>query len=377
MTIARFLNSSRIKSKIDLVVNNTSAFLLDPRKEAKLKEAGIEPDPQMLDQYAIPDEYGQMQTSDDFRVLEFLVDQNMAIASIISTGGEIPQTKGGRLVEVEGQFCKVAISLIFNEEQEIRYMELSKIPNMPTGFVDMLIKDVDSLQPRAVKLSNVLWWQLITQGFVDFTDPRTNTVLRIRYNVLPELFPNPLVGTTPGLAPWTDYINGNGILNLQEHSNAFYEINGFYPKETAMRKRLYQHLIRQQSTRDSALSLGLITNVPGAATQPVMSKKIVDKICEELDIPPIRITDAQYEIEVSPGQNIAGSYLPWHTYTFLTKGMTKRIWGPTIEGKGKPGLYVNVEETLKSSPPESRAYVVGRYIPFCPQPKRLAARKVA
>lgn len=376
MSIAKFLNSARIKSKLDAVIDNTSAFLVDPNKERFLKEAGVEPDKELLDQYGIMDEYAPMEVSDDFRVLEYLVERNMAIASIIANGQEIPQTSAGRLIEVNGKFGKIAISIIFNEDQEIRFMELSKMPGMPNGFMNMLVKDVDSLQSRVVKTANVLTWQCFTQGFVDFTDPRSNTVLRLRYQTYPELFPVPLTGNAPGSAVWNDPVNANGILNLQEHSNAFYNLNGFYPTETAMTKQLYQSLIRQQSTRDQALSLGLITNVPGNTVQAVMSKKILDEICKELDIPPIRIYDAQYEIEVAPGQTIRGRYLPSDTYVFLTKGMAKRLFGPTIEAKGKPGIFVMNEETLKTSPPESRSYAVGRMIPFVAQPKKLAARKV-
>ena len=378
MSIAKFLNTARVKTKIDALIDNTSAFLIDPNKEIRLTQEGKRPDPKLLDQYAIPDEYAPMEMTDDFRVLEYMLERNQAIASIIATGQEIPQTRAGRLVKIEGsQFGKIAISHIFNEEDEIRMMELEKMQSMPRYFVDLLIGTVDSLQPRVVKTANVLWWQTIISGLCDFTDPRSGTRFRLQYNTESTLMPSPLTGNTAGSAIWTDYTNANGIENLQRHARAFYDINGYYPDEVAMSQDLLDNLLRQQSTRNYALGLGIINNVPGSAVQAMIGQTILEKVTTELKIPKIRVTDAQYEIEIAPGQNIRGSYLPKDTYVFLTKGMSKRLFSPTIEAKGKAGIFVMSEETLKSSPPESRSYAVGRMIPFVPQPRYLAARKVA
>ncbi|MCC5616372.1 hypothetical protein LC605_15095 [Nostoc sp. CHAB 5836] len=376
MSIAQFLNTTRIKTKIDALIDNTSAFLIDPNKEARLKLEGKQPDSKLLDQYIIPDEYAPMEMTDDFRVLEYMIERNMAIASIIATGQEIPQTRAGRLTKLEGSsFGKIAISYIYNEEDQIRMMELMQMQSMPRYFVDLLIGTVDSLQPRVVKTANVLTWQVWTTGLCDFTDPRSGARFRLQYNTEPTLFPAPLTGNAIGTAVWTDYTNANGIDNMQSHARAFYDINGYYPDETVMSQDLLDNLLRQQSTRNYALGLGIINNIPGAV-QAMISQTIVDKITSELKIPKIRVSDAQYEIEIAPGQNIRGRYFPNDTYTFLTKGMSKRLFGPTLEAKGKPGIFVKTEEVLKSSPPEERSYAVGRMIPWVAQPKLLAARKV-
>ncbi|MBW4635284.1 MAG: hypothetical protein KME30_26335 [Iphinoe sp. HA4291-MV1] len=372
MSIAKFLNSSRVKTKLDAVVDNTNAFLVDPNKEDFLKREGKRSDPKLLDQYKIMDEYFSIRTSDDFRMLEYLFERNMAIASVIANGQEIPQTRMGRLIKVEGEMGKIAISHVFGEEDEIRMMELSKMQGMPKNFVDMLIRGVDGLQPRVIKTANVLTWQCVTQGFVDYTDTRSNTAVRLRYQTYPELFPAPLTDA----AVWTDFENANGIRDLRDHARAFYNLNGFYPDETVMSQELADDLMSQSSTRDHALALGLITNVPGATVQTIVDEMILNKIAERLKFPKIRIYDAQYEIEVAPGQTVRGRYLPSHTYAFLTSGMGERLFGPTLEGKGKPGIFVMTDEVLKSSPPESRSYAVARMIPFVPQPKLLGARKV-
>lgn len=278
--------------------------------------------------------------------------------------------------KVEGKMGKLAISHVYDEDDEIRMIEMRNIQNLPQAFIDLLFGCVDSLLPRIVKLANVLTAMVYYQAFVDFTDPRTGSGIRLKYNAYPELMLPPITGNTPGDAVWTDYVNANGILNLKNHARAFYDINGYYPDETLMSQDLCDDLLQQQSTRDHALSLGIITNVPGSSVPAVVDEQILAKLAERLKIPPIRIFDAQYEIEVAPGQNVRGRYFPSDMYVFLTKGSQCRLFGPTIEKKGKPGFFVKTEEDLKSSPPQSRSYAVARMLPFEPQVKHIAARKV-
>ncbi|NJN11674.1 MAG: hypothetical protein HC836_38135 [Richelia sp. RM2_1_2] len=376
MSIAKFLNTGRVKTKLDGVIDNTHAFLVDPDKETRLKQEGKQPDSKLLGQYQLFDEYFPITLSDDFRMLEYLLERNMAIASVIANGQEIPQTQAGRLVKVEGKMGKLAISHVFEEDDEIRMHELRNMQSLPQAFVDMLFGSVDGLQPRIVKLANVLTAMIFYQGFVDFTDPRTGTGMRLRYNTYPELMLPPLSGNTPGSAVWTDYTNANGILNLRDHARAFYNLNGYYPDEVLMSQELCDDLTAQQSTRDQALALGIISNIPGNTLPAVVDEEILGKVASRLKIPRVRVYDAQYEVEVAPGQNVRGRYFPSHTYTFLTKGMGKRLMGPTIENNGKPGIFIKSEEDIKSSPPQSRSYAVARMIPFAPQPKQIASRKV-
>jgi hypothetical protein len=376
MSIALLLNSPQIRGKVTTILDNTSAFLLDPNKEARLKREGKTPDPKVLGQYVIPDEYGPMRMSDDFDVLQYLIERNMAIASVIATGQAIPQTRAGRIIKLEGsEFGKIGISHVWGEKDQIRMMKLRQANNIPREFLDLLLGTVESLQPRIVKTANVLWWQVITSGLCDFTDPRSGDRFRLEYSAKePSLFPAPLTGNATGTAVWNDYTNANGIDNLQKHARAFYDINGFYPDETGMSQDLLDDLLRQQSTRNYALSLGIINNIPGAVNAMV-SESILGKIFSELKIPKLRVTDAQYEIEIAPGQNVRGRYLPTDTYVFLTKGMSERLFSPTIEGKGKSGIFVQTVPA-KDGETTEKSFAVARMIPYVPQPKFLASRKV-
>lgn len=370
--IQQYLDKRR--PELAVIINDTSRFLESPNKLQFLQDVGKQADSKLLDQYALLDEYVPARMTDDFDALAYLVKQNLVIASIISTGGEIPQTRFGRFVEFKSSDpFKLAISCIYNEQDQI---DMLKFMNMSArfqskAFVDLIFNSVDSLQPRIWKLANVLTWQAISTGLVQYKDPRSGALAKLQYKVLPELVLPPLTGNDD----WATLATANGIKNLQDHSQAFYEINGFYPDETVMSKADGRNLLKQQSTLEQSRSLGLIAQ-PGSAGQTSVDATILAKLGEKLEFPPIRLYDAQYEIEVQPGVYLRGRYLNRGRYTFMTKGMGERIWMPTIENGGKQGIYVQTEE-VKSSPPEDRSFAVGRMIPFFPKPEYFAGRQVS
>lgn len=371
MYVQQYIEKRR--GELAVILNDTSLFLESRDKLAFLKEKGKPVDAKLLDQYKLLDEYVPIRMSDDFDALAYLIKQNLAIASVIPTGGEIPQTRYGRFIEFRGSDpFKLAISHVYNEQDQI---DMLKYTNMSTrfqsrAFADMIFGSVDSLQPRIVKLSNVLTWQGLSTGQVAYTDPRSGAEARLSYQTIPELMPAPLTGNDD----WSRYDTANGVRNLQDHSQAFYDVNGFYPDETIMSKSDARHLLRQQSTLEQARSLGLIAQA-GSAGQTSVDHSILTKLAEKLEFPPIREYDAQYEIEIAPGQTVRGRYVENGRYLFMTKTMGERIWMPTIENDGKPGIHTNTEE-VKKSPPEDRSYALGRMIPFFPEVKVLASRKV-
>jgi hypothetical protein len=380
-SIAKFLSTASIKSKLNAALELTHAFLIDPRKEARYKAEGLEPDPDALDQYEIFDTYAPVQLSTDFRFLEYASRSNVSIASVTATGQEIPQTSGGgELVKMEGGMIKITLGIGYDEEKRIQMYEFSQMPNMSQTFVDDLFKGIINLQTRVMRTMNVLTCQVWSQGKIRFTDPRTNVGIRADYNVYPELFPRPLTGNDA----WNRYSTANGIRNLIDHWNVFYRISGSHNPAnvtTVMSWDLAQHLLQQSSTADYARSLGLLAT-PGAAmySPTFVDFDTLNKCAERLRFPKIRIWDAMYSAEVAPGQFLYFRYLPSNRYMFLVKG-GKRVWGPTIEaiddGKGnKAGIFVKPDEILKTSPPQSRSYAVGRGIPFFEETRKLGGRQV-
>lgn len=377
--IQYFINNPKWKSKLDAIIDNTHTFLIDPDKETRFKALGRRPDPAMLSQFVPFDRYSPIRLTDDLRTLEYLLKRNMAIASITPTDGEVPSTRMGQLIKIEGGMLKLTLSHYYDEETKIRVHELSRTPNVPQAFVEMLFGTVNDLQPKVVKLANVLTAQVWYQGRVNFTDPRTNLTVNLNYDYKPELMPAPLTGD----ALWNNYATANGIQNLIDHSNTFYDVNGFYPETVMMSNKLLTHLLRQQSTSDWAINAGLLSATPRSGMPSAISKYVLDKLVEQTyNLPKIEIWDAQYEIEIAPGETQRVRYLPDHSYCFLNPGMMQRLFGATLESGygGKPlkaGIFVKTEENLKISPPVERSLAVARFMPFVADARLLAGAKVS
>jgi hypothetical protein len=375
-SIARLLNASPYGTQMATIINRSHAFLLDPKKEARYREAGLDPDPQILDQHEIFDTYAPSGTTERFKFEEYEYEEDMSIASITAIGGEIPQDEGGELTRIEGGMIKLSLGVGWDEQKEMEMYDLAQLRTIPADVIDRLYGEVDALQAKIWKTANVLTAQAWTLGEIRFVDPRTNIGVNVKYNYYPELFPAPLTGNDS----WDRYNTANGIQNIIDHWNRFYRISGATdPRfaETVISWDLCQHLLRQSSTADYARSLGLISTPNATLYGPtVVDFECLNKVAEKMRIPKFRIWDARYALKVAPRQSLKFRYLPSHTFFFATKGMSKRIWGPTLEStrpdkgvasilKAKPGIFTKVYEELKSSPPQSRGYSVGRVFPVC------------
>lgn len=388
-TIHQLLNSAAYKSKLDHVVDNTHAFLIDPNKEAYFQKNSMRPDPEILGQYSIFDKNAPYREADDFDVLEYIVKRNMSIASLTAKGGEVPTTSMGQLIRVEGGMAKITLSHIYDEHTMEQMIKLRNAHNIPEVFVDLLFGNVNDLQTKIFKTGNVLTAQAWYQGRVLFTDPRTNISLEINYDVRPQLYPEPLTGA----ATWDNYDTANGIQDLIDHNLAFYKVNGYFPACTKMSIELINHLLRQESTATYATSMGLINNHPTSGLPSRVNRKVLDQMIETTrELSPIEEWDAQYELEVEPGRSIRMPYLPSHTYCFVNPNAVERLWGLTLESgmgqkgygrrysknmmKPKGGIFLKSNDELRLSPPQCRAIGAGRMIPFNADGRKLGGRKV-
>lgn len=388
-TPAQLLSSGSYKKKADYVLDVTSAFLTDPNKDQFLRDRGMMLDPEILGQYQIFDENAPYKEADSFDILEFLTKRNMSIASVISKGANVPVSSMGQLIKIEGGMIKIGLRHDFDEATMEMMIKLRQNFDLPEVFIDMLFGNVDDLQKKIFKTGNVLTSQVWHQGRVLFTDPRSNTGVEIKYDTRPELFPAPLTGADA----WDNYDTANGIQNLIDHNLAYYNINGFFPKSTRMSLSLINDLMRQSSTAAYAQSMGLI-NTSGNSSLPTrVSRKVLNQMIEEtVELSPIEQWDTQYELEIEPGRSIKLRYLPDHTYCFVQPNAVERLWGLTLEsGMGqigfgskfsskrmspKGGIFVKAIDDMKVSPPQSSCLGVGRMIPFCPDARKLGARKV-
>ena len=375
MYIADFLNT-QMAAQVRLLLDDTYQFLLDPDKESRLQRMGKKTNPMLLSQYKLMDEFIPLEFSDDPDVLTYLIKQNLAIASVISVDGEVVSTSAGSLIKLDGDFFKLAIAHNWDEKKQEQMLKFRRMlpGNISQTFIDMLFGSVADLQPRVIKLANVLTWQVLQSGQVSYTDPRTGVTAKLTYNVTNDQFPSALTGTSK----WDQYTTANGLQDIEDHLLNYYDRRGYYPDRIVMSNRLLIHLSRQESTRNRALAMGMLSNVPTAGVASAVSLEMLMKVIPQLAMSQtqVEVYDAQYELETAPGQTVKGRYLNDDSYCFLTGNMGKRLFGPTIENEGKSGLFVLTEQLL-TSPPRDRSYCVGKMVPFFPQPELLGGRKVA
>ncbi|MDJ0594424.1 MAG: hypothetical protein QNJ72_31355 [Pleurocapsa sp. MO_226.B13] len=388
-SIQQLLTSAHYKPRLDRVIDNTHAFLIDPDKETHFKNHNQMPDKEVLGQFQIFDSYSPYIEADSFDVLQFKLKRNMTIGSLTATGGEVPTTSMGELISVQGGMGKITLSHVFDEETMKMMYQFRQSKAIPDTFVDFLFGTVRDLETKVFKLGNLLTAQVWSTGKIRFTDPRTNVSISVDYDTYPELFPDPLTGA----ATWDNHDTANGIENLIDHSRAFYRINGYYPEAYTMSEENITNLIRQRSTAEYAASMGLINSHPTSNLPTRVTRKILDRMSEEImALPKIIQFDAQYELEIEPGRSMRFPYNPSHTVSIVNPKSVERVWGLTLESamgrrngfgtrrankmKPKGGIFVYSDELMQLSPPQCRSLAAGRMLPWVTDNRRIGALKV-
>ena len=212
-SVVQLLNDPRYKPKLDATIDQTNRFLIDPDKESYYERNGKKPNKEQLGQFGFFDKYTPVRNSNDFRLLEYQIRRNMSIGSVTPVGGEIPSTLMGQLIKIEGGMIKLTLSHIYDEQTQIRMIELGQTSNLPKEFVKMLYGSVNDLQMKIMKTANVLTAQMMYQGRIRYVDPRTQTAVELEQpDIYQELYPE----AKTGQASWDNYETANGLQDLIE-----------------------------------------------------------------------------------------------------------------------------------------------------------------
>jgi hypothetical protein len=373
-SVAKLIQVAGLSGKYQSFVNLTSNFLADPDKEGWFKNEGKQPDKQLLDQFVLADELFPIENSDDLSVLQFLFNESHSIGSVVASGGEIPTTKAGELITKQGNTLKMALSHEYKEDDRLQMYQLSRMANLPTGLIEMLFGTTKNLMNRLTKLANVLSFQALYRGMIDFTDPKTRIRVQLDYKPLSQLFPAPLTGGDV----WTNPTTGNAIETIRALSDRFYHVHGYYPEMVILSQKAIRAALAQQSTINSAASIGIIYTAPTVGYSGHLTLSKLNQLLVDNGLPQVRQWDAQYELEVAPGITQRGRYIPDDIMVFAEMNMGKRIFAPTIasinDRAPKGGLhqrYVIDQRTL------SEANIVeGRFFPLIKDTRKLAAQKI-
>jgi hypothetical protein len=366
-TITTLINSSPIP--VTHIFDDTQAFLIEPDKNAYLKKVGAKIDKVALSVYELIDVIFPATIEEAFAVAAMKVKKNMSIASISGIDQPIAMTGTGAIEEALTNLFKIVIGVNFTEADQIKFAQMMETGRLPASYVEAIVKNIDDLQPKVMRTAILLAYQVLRTGRVNWTDPRTGLLAQMNYNYVPRLFPDPLVGARA----WSSLATATGVIDIETHGDIYYDENGFRPEMIVMRTQTARNLCRQQSTRDAFIANGM-ANAQTLGTTSV-SFAGLQRLFEELMLPKPVIMDAQVEIEPKPGIFSRMNLMNTDEYFFANENMGQRIFGKTIEGKGKAGIFVDTNPKDKRDI-EDQAIAVGRMVPFVENPRLLAARVV-
>ena len=336
----------------------------------------------------ILDEYIPFQTYSSRNFIAYLFDEQSPIASIIPYGAEIPATQVGTLRKIDAQMLKTALSYVYDEEKQWEMKEameqaaLARLTVMDirdpmTG--ELLIKgtnndlakylfgSVEKVAAAQVEVLNVLTWQGLQFGKVEYVDPRSNYKTNLDYTNPHDTSYNHFPAALAGNDRWDQAATANGLKNLQDDVDAYVQTNGFRPDAIVMSRRLRQDLLNQTSTKQSAVALI-------SAQVGTVGPDMLGNILNQMDLPPIVTFDEQYQSEMN-SEVYRGRFLNDNRYVFLSRNMGKRAMGPTIEADGAEGVYVVTREVQKF-PSIDATQGVATVLPAFTNPKLLFSRQV-
>ncbi|MFN7161346.1 MAG: hypothetical protein ACK4NC_07155, partial [Candidatus Gracilibacteria bacterium] len=325
--IANWLNQQLQAKQADLIVNDT---IIETQKRSNL----LAP-------------YVPFKAYDGRKFLSYVVKEVNTVASVVAYGAELPVAAQGNFQKITAQMLKTGLTYRFDEETQWDMKEAMEYAQAKGVYVqDIMTPDGKITQGTANDLAGFLFgtiqrmvkaqldlldaltWQVLQTGQLDWKDFRTGTKLTINYLNGNDDYPNTTrrfqTVSDASNRSWDNYQNANGIQDLYNAVDDFIEVNGFAPSLIVMSRRLRNHLMQQQTTKDAASSL-TVTQV--GTVSPEMLKAIL----EARGIPPIVTFDERYQIDGDGSRASTIRFLNDNRFVFLTRDMGQRAMGTTIE----------------------------------------------
>jgi len=373
--IATWLNEELQSRQADMVVDET---LWELQQRSK-----------WLDQYVETKMY------DDRNFIGYITKQINTMASVVAPNGAYPSTRKGQFRKITAESFKVALQHEYDEEDqyalpdaialaEARGITVQNmmgddgkvIEGSNNSLAALLFGNLSGLVRSIGELQEYLTWQVIQFGAINYTDPRTGMTVDLDWKdpslvTAGDHFPSATVSV-----PWTpaNRATANGIQDLYDDINLYYDTNGTAPDAIVMSRKLWQELLQQKSTKEAASSLFLDG---GTALQGVVAPERLQAVLETRGIPKVSTFDERTEMDVTPGTSGGNiRFLNADRYCFIKKGVITKAYGGVIENGGKTGVY---QRTFTDPTREflDISRVIARILPVAPlASKMLLSRRV-
>ena len=336
--IATWLNEELQSRQADMVVDET---LWELQQRSK-----------WLDQYVETKMY------DNRNFLAYITKQINTMASVVAPNGAIPSTRKGQFRKITAESFKVGLRHEYDEEDqwdlrdaialaEARGITVQNLVGADGKVIDgsnnslaaLLFGNLSGLVRSVGELLEYMTWQVIQFGAINYSDPRTGMTVDLDWKdssltTAGDHFPSATVSI-----PWTagNRATANGIQDLYDDINLYYDTNGTAPDAIVMSRKLWQELLQQKSTKEAASSLFLDG---GTALQGVVAPERLQAVLETRGIPKVQTFDERTEMDVTPGTSGGNiRFLNADRYCFIKKGMVIKAMGGVIENDGKSGIY--------------------------------------
>jgi alkylhydroperoxidase/carboxymuconolactone decarboxylase family protein YurZ len=350
----------------------------------------------------ILDPYVPLKTYTSRKFLSYVMEQLNTIASVLAYGAEPPVTQHGTFRKITAEMMKSSLAYVWDEEYQWHMKEAmeeaaakgitvqrsrnsdGKVQATNADLASFIFGTIQQLALAQVELLNHMTWQVLQNGKIDRTDPRTGVLTQISYlnpygrtatgiYTSGDLhFPDALTAsggsTVDKTHKWSEETTANGVQNLYDAVDQYVDTNGFAPDYIYMSRKLLNKLMQQQSTKDSASSL-TVTQVG------TVSPAMLGAVLEARGIPAIKTFDEQFKNELADKTLSNVRFLDDNRFVFVKEAMGERAMGPTLENDGKEGVYVTTYEKSKV-PPVDCTQTVATILPVFSDPYLLYARQV-
>lgn len=380
--IADWLTARVQNKEVDIIVEDTLARLKERNK--------------------VLDPYMPLKTFDDRNFLGYVVRKINTLASVVAYGGKIPSTRQGKLTKITAQMLKIALARTYDEESQWQMLEAIRhagargvsvqdrmtpegrvIKGENDSLAQYLFGGIESLAQSVIDTIEVMAWQCIQFGKVEFYDARLNTTTVIDWQDQEDTsynhFPAPLVATgntaNPDLNVWTDYAFADPIQTLVNALESWHDTNGFTADLVVMSRKARNDILQCASTKEAARAL------QSAPYLGAVAPNVLNALLEARELPPIVTYDEMYEIENGAGDVSKARFFNENRFAFLSKDMGLRAMGVTIESRGSideepvSGLHIKTYEKTKV-PAVDETIALCTAVPIIMNPKLLYSQQI-
>jgi hypothetical protein len=316
------------------------------------------------------------------------------LARIGATDGEVRPERSKVTLDVErlGNL-KIYKSRLLTEEdantlQRAKVLDILGSPQAAQAIRDMYLSTPALLAQSCINLATVLALRVAISGACLYTDPVTDIAAELSYaSSIPS---GHIAATKTGNARWSQLATANGIQDLLDHMNVYYNTLRRFPPYVIMGRTEALNLVSQASTKEQVARLkGMLTEAGtvDAAAIANMPQPTLDDVAGVISnrlmgtsgrsgTTQLIVSDAiYYNSDESGNPTTTAPYIPAGYYLFATPGYMERAIVPSAENNYLGGL-ITVPEAVSKVPMRDKLTVVGRMVPLVADPRLLAARNV-